>query len=250
MKDILRRAIGNLLSLVPLPVFMRLISVMMAERFAAGDARQRMAALLNHKNLIDVLLARVGTDFGDGSHVKQRLMAYHDFFVDNIDKEETVLDVGCGGGELARSIATRAGASVTAIDIDPGNIERAKNNCAGTSVSLVHGDAQQWEPSTPVQTLVLSNVLEHIEHRVDFLRRLFEKSQADRALIRVPLYERDWTVPMRQELGIEWRLDNTHFTEYRVPEFEREMDEADLVIESLDIRWCEIWAVVRRDSRS
>lgn len=246
MKNILRRGIGYLLSLVPIPIVMRLIDVTMAERFAQGDARQRMTALLNHKNLLDVMLAQTGTDFGDGSHVKQRLMAYHDFFVDNLDKRETVLDVGCGGGELAHSLATRAGASVTAIDIDPGNIERAKKNCAGTPVSIVHGDAQQWEPSEPVQTLVLSNVLEHIEHRVDFLRRLFEKSQAHRALIRVPLYERDWTVPMRQELGIEWRLDNTHFTEYRLPEFQKEMKEANLLIDSFEIRWCEIWAVVRR----
>jgi len=246
MKSMFRQAIRCLLALVPIPIVMRLIDVTMAERFAAGDARQRMTALLNHKNLLDVLLAQTGTDFGDGSHVKQRLMAYHDFFVDNLDEGETVLDVGCGGGELAHSLATRAGASVTAIDIDPGNIERAKKICAGTPVSIVHGDAQQWEPSEPVQTLVLSNVLEHIEHRVDFLRRLFEKTRAHRALIRVPLYERDWSVPMRQELGIEWRLDNTHFTEYRLPEFQKEMDDAGLAIDSMEIRWCEIWAVVRR----
>jgi SAM-dependent methyltransferase len=246
MKSILRTIIQALLSLVPIPVFIKLIDVALAEKLARGDARQRMTALLRHKNLLDVLLAQAGTDFDDGSHVKQRLMAYRDFFVDNLDKGETVLDVGCGGGELARSLATQAGASVTAIDIDPGNIERAQNNCAGTTVTVVHGDAQQWEPSQPVETLVLSNVLEHIEHRIEFLRRLFEKSQARRALIRVPLYERDWTVPMRQELGIEWRLDNTHYTEYLLPEFHQEMEEAELIIDSLEIRWCEIWAVVRR----
>ncbi len=203
-----------------------------------------MRELLVFSNFLANELADAGNILGGGTHVKHQLMGYHDFFVKNIDATDRVLDLGCGGGQLAADIARRTGASVTAIDIDADNIAQARDICAGTSVRLIHGDALRWEPSEPLDVLVLSNVLEHIEHRSKFLSSIFAQSGAGRALIRVPLYERDWTVPMREQLGIEWRLDTTHFLEYRIPQFEQEIADAGAEILNLEIRWSEIWAVV------
>lgn len=204
----------------------------------------RMRELLIFYNFLANELADAGVVLGEGTHVKHQLMGYHDFFVDNIAATDRVLDIGCGGGQLAADIARRTRASVTAIEIDVDNLAQARDNCAGTSVQLIHGDALRWQPPERLDVLVLSNILEHIEFRSKFLSRLFEQTGAERALIRVPLYERDWTVPMREQLGIEWRLDTTHFTEYRIPQFEQEMTDAGVEILNLEIRWSEIWAIV------
>jgi hypothetical protein len=93
--------------------------------------------------------------------------------------------------------------------------------------------------------IVLSNVLEHIEDRGGLLRRLVERFHPERVLIRVPLLERTWLVPLREELGLWHFSDPTHAVEYDLDRFERELDGAGLNIESAQQRWGEIWAVAR-----
>jgi hypothetical protein len=85
-------------------------------------------------------------------------------------------------------------------------------------------------------------VLEHIEKRVEFLRMLQDKYQPKKFLIRVPIFERDWRVPLKQELGVDYRLDATHFIEYRQEEFAAEMQQAGLTILHIQVNWGEIWA--------
>lgn len=242
--------LSPLARIVPLRFFTRMLGALVQARAARTAPRERFEMLFYLRNLLDNLLANAGVDFGNGTHVKHRLMRYHDFFVDNVRPGERVLDVGCGGGQVARSIAERVeDAEVVGIDIDAANIAKAEKNCAGTRVRLICGNAMELPAGAgPLDVLLLSNVLEHIERRPELLRGLFETTKAKRALIRVPLYERDWTVPMRQELGIEWRLDTTHFTEYTVPQFNTEIAAAGARVERLDIRWSEIWAVVIPDS--
>lgn len=45
-------------------------------------------------------------------------------------------------------------------------------------------------------------------------------------------------------MGIEWRLDNTHYIEYTNESFCEEMDKAGMVIKKQEIMWGEIYAVV------
>ncbi|MCD6317899.1 hypothetical protein J7M02_02400 [Candidatus Aerophobetes bacterium] len=44
----------------------------------------------------------------DGLHPKHRLMNYHKFFVENIDPEETILDIGCENGVLSYDLSRKA----------------------------------------------------------------------------------------------------------------------------------------------
>ncbi|MCI5207527.1 MAG: hypothetical protein D3910_01745 [Candidatus Electrothrix sp. ATG2] len=82
-----------------------------------------------------------------------------------------------------------------------------------------------------------------------FLRKVARKTGAKRFLIRVPLYERDWRVPLKKELGVEWRLDVTHETEYTLESFEQELHEAGMQLVHQEVRWGEIWAeAVNNDS--
>lgn len=91
-------------------------------------------------------------------------------------------------------------------------------------------------------------MLEHIAPRVELLRRLRDTTEAHRFLLRIPSRERDWLVPLRAELGLEWIGDPTHETEYTADQLRSELHDAGLELVELDQRWGELWASARRPS--
>jgi SAM-dependent methyltransferase len=188
------------------------------------------------------LQGQLSVAYGGGLHTKHRHTRYHDFFVQRIRKGERILDVGCGIGALAFDLANRAGACVVGIDVNPEQIAIAKSRHAHPNVVYVVGDALTEPLDGPFDAVVLSNVLEHLENRPSFLRRLVEAAGRAKLLIRVPVFERDWRVPLKQELGIDYRLDPTHYTEYTLETFASEMTEAGLSVCHQQVRWGEIWA--------
>jgi SAM-dependent methyltransferase len=180
-------------------------------------------------------------DYDEGVHAKHRLTRYHDFFVERIEAGERVLDVGCGKGELAHDIAERAGATVVAIDASPWMLEFARARFSHPRVTYVQADAVSYEPDEPVDVAILSNVLEHIAPRVGLLRALRERAGARRLLIRVPMLERDWTVPLRQEVGLPHFSDPEHKVEYDPELLRRELAEAGWKMGEPRLVWGEIW---------
>lgn len=91
----------------------------------------------------------------------------------------------------------------------------------------------------------MSNVLEHLEHRIEFLRHIRKRNKPSKYLIRVPVFERDWRVPLMKELNLDYRLDVTYHIEYTQEEFFRELRDASLRVETYKVCWGEIWAIVR-----
>ncbi len=180
--------------------------------------------------------------YGGGVHTKHRHTRYHDFFVSRLAPGERVLDVGCGCGAVAYTMAAEAGARVVAVDIDSSSIDVARRFHAHPGIEYLAGDALKLNITGPFDAVVLSNVLEHLPGRVGFLQTSVAVFKPKRFLIRVPLYERDWRVPLRQEVGSEWRLDSTHETEYTLESFREEMEAAGLEIVCLEVRWGEIWS--------
>jgi len=152
--------------------------------------------------------------YGGGTHTKHRHMRYHDFFVGRIRPAERVLDIGCGIGAVAYDVAEKSGAEVVGVDLSEANIATASQRYAHPRVRYLVGDALQALPGERFDVVILSNVLEHLSNRPEFLRRVRAVAQPSRFLIRVPVFERDWRVPLKRELGVEWRLDLTHETEY------------------------------------
>lgn len=246
LRHLLRRALTQPLRVVPAAVRRR-AAQLVAASFAEGDPRNGMRWLLQVDADVTALQNEVALTYDSGVHVKHRLMRYHDFFVDRIARDEAVLDIGCGYGAVAYSIASRAEANVTGIDLDARNIASARSRFLHPRLSFVHGDALQALPQGRPETIVLSNVLEHVEDRVGFLRAVEERAHPRRWLIRVPMFDRDWRVPLRKELGLDHRSDPTHFTEYTRDTFENEMREAGLRIVHLQVNWGEIWAEVQRN---
>lgn len=202
-------------------------------------------ALLGLDAFLRVQLDRVATAYDGGEHAKHRLMGYHDFFVERIDAAERVLDVGCGKAELARDIAERSGARVTGIDFDEGYLAHARRRGLPERLDVELADALDYRPQEPFDVVVLSNVLEHIEQRPALLRALRDRTGARRFLIRVPVFERDWTVPLRKELGLPYFGDLTHFTDYVPGQPEEELRVAGLELVDQQLRWGEIWAEAR-----
>jgi len=189
--------------------------------------------------------AAIAANLHGGLHPKHALMRYHDFFVDNIGPGEQVIDLGCGVGALAASIASRARANVTGIDWTPSNLDKTRAAAAaqGLTITCLEGDITTFRAPGQFDVIVLSNVLEHITHRPQRLQQWREWYTPKRFLIRVPAFDRDWRVPWKKELGVEWRLDSTHETEYTAGQLHNELAEAGLTITHLTVRWGEYWCV-------
>jgi len=190
----------------------------------------------------DKLSSRFASKVADGLHPKHRIMNYHQFFVDNIEEGDTVLDIGCGNGALTFDLAKKAN-KVVAIDKNEKNIEVAKNKYGSANIEYKVGDATKDLDNQEFNAIVLSNVLEHIEDRENFLNKI--KDLAPKILIRVPMVNRDWITPYKKELGLEWRADKTHYTEYTLDSFRKEIEKVGLSLENYSIQFGEIWAVVR-----
>lgn len=191
---------------------------------------------------------------GRDVHPKHRFIDAHGFFVDHVRSGETVLDLGCGVGNMAERLVNERGARVIGVDRDPANLARARDRGAAGAVfceadihALAAGRAElppdALPPNTAPAAICLSNVLEHLTDRAAVLAGLLEHFGRPRFLIRVPAFDRDWRVPFKRELGVEWRLDPTHETEYTERELRDECSAAGLGVAELHRRWGEFYVL-------
>jgi len=171
---------------------------------------------------------------------------YHDFFVDNIEDYDSVIDLGSGRGDVTYDMACKTTGRVVGVELNSNNVRYANQTYSASNLEFVQGnltkDVGQYGT---FDTVVLSNVLEHLDNRENVLRNVVEKCDVDRVLLRVPYFEREWTVAMKKELGVAYFLDKTHKIEYEIDEFEAEMDASGLDIVSQRVNWGEIWAVCK-----
>lgn len=202
-----------------------------------------LVLLLKFSNFLYKLISFLSIKMEGGEHPKHRLIGYHNFFLDNILPSDTVLDIGCGSGSLAYDIAKKA-KFVTGVDFEEKYLNKARQKRSRENIKYVLGDATRDLGGEKFDVVVLSNVLEHIKERVSFMKQI--KDIAPKFLIRVPMIDRDWIPLLKKELGLEWRLDLTHYTEFTEKSFRQEMGEAGFKIESLTVQFGEIWAVIYR----
>lgn len=203
--------------------------------------------LLELQKQLAMLTGTEARRYGDGIHPKHWHTGYHNFFVQRLSPGERVLDIGCGYGALAYDMAV-VGALITGIDLNEQNISVAKERFTHDNLILIVGDVTRDLPDESVDTVVMSNVLEHLDKRVEFLRDVQQKLHPGRWLIRVPMFERDWTLPLMEELGVDYRLDDTHFIEYRKEEFLNELKAAGLHPSHVEYIWGEIWCEAQSEA--
>jgi SAM-dependent methyltransferase len=238
-------ACGKLFRWLPERFCVSLLAALAWLLAAGRGPKAGLKLLLQLNNKIYALTGKLACDYDGGVHPKHRLMRYHDFFVNRLSPGDTVIDIGCGNGALSYDMAEKAGAVVTAVELSERNYHEATERFSHPNVGYVHGDVLKDLPDKPFDVAVMSNVLEHLPNRIEFLRSAQERLKPKRWLIRVPLYERDWRVPLMDELGVDYRLDLTHYTEYTQESFSEEMERAGFLIVHKEIRWGELWAEVR-----
>ncbi len=191
---------------------------------------------------LDLAINERAMALGQGEHPKHRLTDYHRFFTQRIGNSARVLDIGCGLGAVAASIAGESPQRrVMGIDLNEHNVVRATASHPLPNLTFATTDATTDLPTGPWDAVVLSNVLEHIDDRVEFLQRIVRQAAPNQILIRVPLFERHWHMPLRQELGVSYRSDPDHRIEHKLSEFVDEVTAAGLSIVELVTRWGEIW---------
>ena len=212
--------------------------------FCHKSPKKVLRVLFKIQDDIVKLINHVGMRYEGGIHPKHRLIQYHDFFTNKISKDENVLDIGCGYGAVAYSIAKKTGAKVCGIDYNPNQIAMANKLYKHQNLIFEIGDGTKIKAFTNISTIVISNVLEHIHDRIDLLKSSQRIVNPKRWLIRVPLKERDWSIGLREELGVLYYLDSDHKIEYTVDTFKAEIALAGLRVNELNIRWAEIWAEV------
>lgn len=202
--------------------------------------------LLSIHSLVYRNIGKHAIRYGSGVHVKQRLMGYVDTLSDwAVECPGPYLDVGCNIGELSRTIAVKSSEKVLGIDISSETIERASALSDAVNLQFICGSTSLLSPTETYRTVVLSNVLEHIDDRVEFLISLRRDQKAENLVIRVPNYERDWLIPLREELGMDYFSDPTHFVEHRPEELCGELDAAGYSVVRTVIRWGEIWLLAK-----
>jgi hypothetical protein len=85
--------------------------------------------------------------------------------------------------------------------------------------------------------------------RVNFLKNLVIKinwkGNDKKFLIRVPMIDRDWITVYKKDLGLDYKLDRTHFIEYTFQDFQDELLESDIEIKSYFIKFGEIYSICK-----
>ncbi|MBO8230527.1 hypothetical protein CU313_06785 [Prochlorococcus marinus str. MU1404] len=202
------------------------------------------------KDNLDWIINERAIIYGNGIHPKHKVTTYHKFFIDRVCDGEIVLDVGCGNGTVAIDIASQRPKSfVIGVDINVKNIEAANKQKIKNSVSninFIFGDISS-QTNINSDVVILSNILEHINKRKEFLENIILKTSAKKFLIRVPLFERDWQIAFRKEIGSYYFSDQDHKIEHTLEEFKNEILLSKLKITEIFTIWGEIWATCVND---
>lgn len=224
-------------------------SLLIKMLFSGSIAPVALRFVLKAHNFLYDLCGPLAVAANGGIHPKHRLLRYKEWFVEHVESDFVVLDVGSNTGGMAAMLAGKA-KQVYAIEIDKRLSEIARRTNAARNIEFLTGDATTFDYSgcALLDCVTLSNVLEHIENRIDFLTMLRQRlpwrnPDSCTFLIRVPTIEREWLPVYKKEIGIEYRLDRTHKIEHTKQEFMAEMAAAGLRITEFDVRFGEFYAV-------
>lgn len=178
-------------------------------------------------------------------HPKHRIINYNKFFIERVSPEDVVLDIGSFKGETCFALAPRVKRMI-GIEIEEWKTEEAKRKNNFSNVEFVCGDATAFDFSSlgisKFDKVIISNVLEHIVGRVEFLKKM--AGLTDVVLLRVPMLDRDWLTVYKKEKDYEYRLDPDHKIEYTEAGLEEEIASAGWKIKEKIVRFGETWAVL------
>jgi 2-polyprenyl-3-methyl-5-hydroxy-6-metoxy-1,4-benzoquinol methylase len=108
--------------------------------------------------------------------IKKNPVTAYPVIIPHLKKNIRVLEVGCGVGWLANSMAYHYGSNVTAIDFNNVAIERANEvkHILGTSCDFQQCDLFEYMPSTKFDMVVSIGVLHHTDNAIFGLEHIFQ----------------------------------------------------------------------------
>ncbi|MDA9801506.1 class I SAM-dependent methyltransferase [Candidatus Pseudothioglobus singularis] len=209
--------------------------------------------ILKIHNLSYKLSAIFSTILNDGVHPKHYIILYEKWFIDNVKKHDIVVDVGSNMGYMVDKLSEKV-EFIYGLEIDEKLCKKAQLSVQKNNVKFICCDATIYDYANckGVTVVTMSNVLEHIESRVEFLNKIVKNVQWNldydkKLLIRVPMVDRDWITIYKKQIGIEYRLDKTHYTEYTYTQFKDELKKSNIKIISHHIQYGELYAVCRAE---
>ncbi len=205
--------------------------------------------LLKLSDVVEKAVGQSATRQNGGMHPKHDLTKYHTFFISRTRKGASVLDIGCGAGFLAKMIASIPNVRVTGVDIDPSRISEARKRFRMPNLDFVVMDATKQLPVPSCDVVVFSNVLEHLHDRKSMLAAT-QQLNPEIILIRVPIFDRHWMVPLKRDMGVPYLLDPTHTAEKTAAEWLEEFCSYGLVPTEAVVTWGELWLECKRGERS
>lgn len=183
----------------------------------------------------------------NGEHPKHKILRYKEWFIERCNSSWNVLEVGSHTGVFSFALAKKV-KQIYAIEIMEKMIKQAIKIHSRENIQYICADATQYDYSScePIDCVVLSNVIEHIDDRVSFLKKLianipWREASIKRFLIRVPMLEREWIAVYKKEQKIPYLLDKTHFVEYTKEQLCAELQSVGMSIVDLDIRFGEAY---------
>jgi 2-polyprenyl-3-methyl-5-hydroxy-6-metoxy-1,4-benzoquinol methylase len=242
--------IANLLSFIwkiipeKLRLFFLFSLLLIESRSAYNSKEDSLRNIFFLKDKITWIINERAMAFHNGVHPKHKLTNYHSFFIDNIKNGEDIIDIGCGYGEVARSIAlTNPKSKVLGIDFDYVKINQARKLGSLENLFFISGDIYSLKSNLNFNTIILSNVIEHIHNRVKFIKDICMLLKPRRILIRIPAFERSWEVKYRKQLKIQYFLDSDHKIEHTLKEIKEELYIANIKIKKIIPKWGEYWII-------
>ena len=109
-----------------------------------------------------------------------------------IDAPGTVIDLGCGAGNVTKALKGRwPNAAFTGIDSSSEMLERARTEDPG--IEWIKGDLNDWRPQTPIDLLFSNAALHWLDEHDKLFPRLMEYVAPDGFLaVQMP---RNWLAP-------------------------------------------------------
>jgi hypothetical protein len=207
-----------------------------------ADAGRGLARLFAVQDALEHVVNERAMVYGQGEDPKHKLTRYHDFFVEHVADGSRVLDVGCGYGAVARSIACAAECTGYWRGLRQGASRASDGKRQSAQSSFVEADATKSVPPGPWGIVVRpraycrSYELFVSDNRNDEC----EAFSRSRAFVRTRLENAD-----AAHCGANYYSDPDHKIEPIQTEFREETARAGLAIDELTTPWGEIWAVLR-----
>jgi len=129
------------LKLIPESIRRNILFSLLVIESRVCNSKKTLKNLFLLKDKLEILINERALKYGEGQHPKHKLMKYHDYFINNIPNDSSVLDIGCGYGAVAINIAKKVkGVVVTGIDNDRDRLNQAKSNNHLKNLSFIFGD--------------------------------------------------------------------------------------------------------------